>query len=100
MYFCAVGLVVFVPFAYLILQVITVVVYEGNWRFWSLAPILVVLAGCVPLLFVQTPVAVVLVSILAPVAGIIALACVWGLYTRWAERQRELASGEAGGGEA
>ena len=45
MYFCAVGLIALLPFAYLFCQVFTVVVYEGAWRWYCLAPLPLVVGG-------------------------------------------------------
>ena len=89
MYFCAFGLVAFAPIAYAICQVFTTVLYVGRWRWWSLIPIPIFLAGFVPLLYVQTPVAFVLAIIGAPALGLAALACVWGQYTSSARRAAE-----------
>jgi len=86
MYFCAIGLVALLPFVYLFCQVLTFVVYEGRWRWWCLVPVLFVLGACSALLFVQTPVAFMTVLIAAPSIGMVALACVWGLYSRSGDR--------------
>lgn len=82
MYFCAIGLVALLPFAYLFCQVLTFIVYEGAWRWWCLVPLLFFAAVCCVLIWVQTPVAFVTVLIAAPTAGMLALACVWGLFSR------------------
>jgi hypothetical protein len=84
MYFCAVGLVGLLPFAYLFCQVLTLVLYRGKWRLWCLAPLPIALAGLIPLAYVQTPGAVVTVVLAVPSLGLIALACVWGLYSKHA----------------
>ena len=89
MYFCAFAFVFLIPVAYLACQVLTWVVYEGRWRWWSLVPIPVVLLSFVPLLFVQTPVAVYTVCLGAPGAGLIALGCVWAAYTKAQEQLDE-----------
>ena len=45
-------------------------------------PLPLVVAGFCLLFWLQTPVAFVLVMIGAPTVGMLALACVWGLYTK------------------
>ncbi|MEC8252440.1 MAG: hypothetical protein VX044_04445 [Planctomycetota bacterium] len=82
MYFCAVGLIALLPFAYLFCQVFTVVVYEGAWRWYCLAPLPLVVGGFCTLFYFESPVAFVLVTIGAPTVGMIALASVWGLYSK------------------
>ena len=82
MYFCAVGLIALLPFAYLFCQAFTFVLYRGAWRWWCLLPLPLVVAGFCLLFWLQTPVAFVLVMIGAPTVGMLALACVWGLYTK------------------
>lgn len=82
MYFCAFGLLFAIPLAYLGCQILTWCVYEGRWRRWSLLPILVVLLSLVPMLFVREPVAVFAIALAAPAIGLVALACVWGAYTK------------------
>ena len=85
MYFCAFGLLLFIPLAYVICQILTWSVYEGRWRKWSLVPIPVTILTFTPLLFVQTPMVVSIVCLAAPAAGLVALMAVWFTYTR---RQR------------
>lgn len=77
MYFCAFGLLLFLPLAYVVCQILTWTVYEGRWRTWSLVPIPVTLLTFAPLLFVQTPMVVSIVCLAAPAAGLAALGCVW-----------------------
>jgi glucose dehydrogenase len=74
--------VALLPFAYLFCQALTFIVYEGRWRWWCLVPLLFFLGVCSVLIWVQTPVAFVTVVIAAPSAGMLALACVWGLFSR------------------
>ena len=69
------------PFVFLFCQVLTFVVYEGRWRALCLLPLPLALAACAPLIYVQTPVAFVLVTIGAPVVGMVALACVWAAFS-------------------
>jgi len=85
MYFCAVGLIALLPFLYLFCQAFTFVLYQGAWRWRSLAPVPLVVAGFCTLFYYHTPVAVVLVMIGAPSIGMLALACVWGLYSHSAK---------------
>lgn len=87
MYFCAVGLIVLLPFAFLFCQVLTFVIYEGAWRWRCLAPLPLVAATFCLLIWFQTPVAFVTVMIAAPTVGMLALGCVWGLYSRAAAKR-------------
>lgn len=93
MYFCAVGLIALLPFAYLFCQAFTFVLYQGAWRWWCLLPLPVTLAVASLLFWFQTPVAFVVILIAAPTAGMLALACVWGAYSR--SRQARDASASA-----
>jgi len=94
MYFCAVGLVALLPFAFLFCQVLTVVLYQGRWRLWALLPLPVALAGLIPLAYVQTPGAVVTVALAVPTLGMLALACVWGSYSKHARAVAEAAAAD------
>jgi hypothetical protein len=95
MYFCAVGLIALLPFAYLFCQVFTCVVYEGAWRWYCLAPLPLVVGCFCTLFYFESPVAFVLVTIGAPTIGMIALASVWGIYSRSAAAAAAAATGDA-----
>lgn len=86
MYFCAFGLLLAIPLAYLVCQVLTWCVYEGRWRRWSLVPIAVVALALLPLAFVRDVIAVCAIGLGAPIAGLIALGCVWAAYSSAQER--------------
>ena len=96
-YFCAFGLVVFLPFAYAICQVLTYIVYEGRWRRLCLLPIPFFLAGFTPLIYWHEPAAFVLTFVGAPAIGFVALACVWGLYSKSPEAQATTGDGSSEG---
>ena len=81
MYCCAIGIVYFLPLAYAICQLLTVVLYQGRWRAWSLVPIPLVLAGLTALFWVTTPGEFTVVVLAASAVGMIALGCVWRCYT-------------------
>ena len=89
MYFCAFGLLLLIPVAYLVCQVLTWSFYEGRWRRWSLVPIAVVIGALVPLLFVEDRVGVFFIGLGAPAAGLVALAFVWAAYSRSAAGARD-----------